>query len=52
MVLGKSDRMFRVSWRGEELRLEADFVGVGKTWSDVIQVYEGDEVIWLIQPTW
>ena len=52
MVLGKSDGMFHVPWRGEELQLEADFVGVGKTWSDVIQVYEGDEVIWLIQPTW
>jgi hypothetical protein len=52
MVVGKSGEMFRVPWRSEEIQLEADFVGIGRTWSDVIDVYEGDHLIWLIQPTW
>lgn len=51
-VIGKSEAAFRLEWRNERLQLEADFVGVGNLWSDVVDVYPGDELKWLIQPQW
>ena len=51
-VVGKSEAVFQLEWRNERLQLEADFVGVGNLWSDVIDVYPGDELKWLIQPQW
>ena len=52
IIMGKSAATFPVEWRGEKIQLEADFVGVGHTWSDVIDIYPGDELSWVIHPQW
>jgi len=50
MVTGKTTKTFRMEWRGEEIQIQVDFVGGGQLWSGPIDVYEGDQLDWVILP--
>lgn len=50
MVTGKTRETFEMRWRSEQVRLEVDFIGGGGFWSDVIEVYEGDHLNFVILP--
>lgn len=50
MVTGKTRETFEMRWRSEEIRLQVDFIGGGGLWSDVMDVYQGDHLNFVILP--
>ena len=50
MVVGKTTETFRVTWRTNEIRLEADFIGGGELLSEPIPVWAGEHIDFVILP--
>jgi len=50
MVVGKTTETFRVTWRNNEIRLEADFIGGGELISEPIPVWTGEHIDFVILP--
>lgn len=50
MVTGKTSDTFEMRWRSEEIRFEVDFIGGGGFMSDIMDVYEGDHLNFVILP--
>lgn len=50
MVTGKTTETFSMDWRNEFVQLQVDFVGGGGFDSDVVDVYEGDHLSFVILP--
>ena len=50
MVVGKTTETFRVTWRTNEIQLEADFIGGGELISEPIPVWAGEHIDFVILP--
>lgn len=50
MVTGKTTETFTMDWRNEWVQLQVDFIGGGGFDSDVVDVYEGDHLQFVILP--